>query len=193
MTGGQNNIGEDRIRCFVGIAAGDMGLAGVLDERISHWRQSPAMSGVRWTPRDFLHLTLTFMGTQRPDALTALAGLLGGVVARHRAFPIAIATCRGFPDAKSHIVAAIPEASPALLALQREIALAIASLGISLEDRPYLPHITLGRLGRHGLSTVLDEPCAVRGQATAVSLYRSDARPGGSHYSVMARWPLTVS
>lgn len=183
---------DDNIRCFVGISADDMGLEDALMAQILQWQRRTDMQDVRWTPRSFLHLTLTFMGAQSRQTLTPLARLLDDALKSIKAFPVSVTHCGGFPDAKSRILAAIPQSTPSLLALQQVVAHAVASVGIDLETRPYLPHITLGRLGRHQCLPDFVEPLIANGLVRAVSLYRSDAIASGSHYTVMARWPLNA-
>lgn len=187
---GMETLPDNSIRCFVGIAAADMGLDDVLAARILQWQQRADMQEVRWTPRDFLHLTLAFMGAQPPRVLAPLTHLLDETLQAYKAFPLSLTHCSGFPDATSRILAAIPESTLSLLALQQGVAQAVSSAGIALEERPYLPHVTLGRLGRHQCLPDFDEPLIAAGQVRAVSLYRSDALASGSHYTVMARWPL---
>lgn len=181
---------DDRIRCFVGVSAADMGLEEVLCARIERFRQRADMQEIRWTPRDFLHLTLTFMGAQPRQVLAPLALLLDESLRNLVAFPLVLTHCSGFPDAKSRIIAAIPECSPPLSVLQQSVARAVATVGIESDARPYLPHITLGRLERHRELPDFHEALQATGMVRAVSLYRSDALASGSHYTVIARWTL---
>lgn len=190
---GEMNADQNTIRCFIGVAAADMALDDALEARIAQWQHRAEMQDVRWTPRDFLHLTLVFMGAQPRQTLTSLIALLDDALARCTTFPISLTHCSGFPDAKSRILAAIPESTPPLLALQQVVAQAVASAGIAVDTRQYLPHITMGRLGRHQYIPDFVEPMLASGQVRAVSLYRSDAVASGSHYTVIARWLLRDS
>jgi 2'-5' RNA ligase len=194
---GQVNAGsaasDDRIRCFVGIAAADMGLEAALAARIADGQQYIDSQQVRWTPVPFLHLTLCFLGAQPREVLERLSVMLGKALVDVSGFPIELTHCCCFPDATSRILAAIPERGPALLTLQQRVAQVVAEAGIVLENRPFLPHVTLGRLTRHHTQPDFNEPMQATGEVSAVSLYQSEALDSGSHYTVVARWPLLTS
>ncbi len=184
---------DDLIRCFVGIAAAEMGLEAALAAHISDGQQRIDRQQVRWTPIPFLHLTLCFLGGQPRDRVERLRVLLGEALKDASGFPIGMSHCCCFPDATSRILAAIPEREPALLSLQQKVAQAVSEAGIALENRPFLPHITLGRLMRHHELPDFSESMLATGEVGAVSLYRSEALDSGSHYTVVARWPLLSS
>lgn len=183
-------MSDEQVRCFVGIAAADMDLHTVLAEQIARYRSQPAFTNIRWTPETFLHLTLCFIGNQSVSTVSALALQLDERLVSQDAFSLAIDRCCGFPDAKSRIVAAMPVLSPTLQALQGRVVEAVRAVGIEPEARPYLPHITLGRAVQGQRLPPLEDTMNATGQVKAVSLYRSELRPEGSHYTVIRCWRL---
>ncbi len=183
-------MSDKQVRCFVGIAAADMDLHTVLAEQIARYRPQPAFTNIRWTPETFLHLTLCFIGNQSVSTVSALALQLDERLVSQDAFSLAIDRCCGFPDAKSRIVAAMPVLSPTLQALQGRVVEAVRAVGIEPEARPYLPHITLGRAVQGQRLPPLEDTMNATGQVKAVSLYRSELRPEGSHYTVIRCWRL---
>jgi 2'-5' RNA ligase len=84
------------------------------------------------------------------------------------------------------------EATPDLFSLQRRIASNMERLGYKREERPFSPHLTLGRVSRYGstmeirkLGEDLNEvKIGFLGLATVhhIHLYRSDLSPGGPQY-----------
>lgn len=178
------------VRSFVGIAVTDMGMQDVFAERMAFYRQNPALTNMRWTPPHFLHLTLSFMGEQPVSALLMLQDLLRDALVNVSAFPLQVERCCSFPDARSRILAALSRSDAALLDVRRRVTNAVSAAGIAIEHRPYLPHITLGRMGKDSVPGTLDDAFVVTGQVVAVSLYRSELQASGSHYSVIARWVL---
>lgn len=185
-------MSDEQIRCFVGIAAADMGLQDVLMQQVDTYRCQPAFAKIRWTPATFMHLTLCFLGHQPLTVLSALASELGRRLSPLPTFALPLVSCCGFPDAKSRIVAAMPVLTPALAQLQAQVVDAVSAAGIAPESRAYVPHITLGRV-MHGecLPPLLDA-LNVCGEVKAVSLYRSQLQARGSHYDVIHVWPLVA-
>ena len=98
--------------------------------------------------------------------------------------------------------AALPESDPGrLLALQREVETVARDLGLAPETRPFVPHVTLGRLrvpsrlAAEDLSTVRppapdaawSSPFTVR----EIGLFASFLGPAGAVYERLDRFSLT--
>jgi 2'-5' RNA ligase len=164
-----------------------------------------AIDGVRaaapgklaWTPGDNLHLTLAFLGGSEPERLALLADRLREIGSRHRAFPLELAGTGQFPHARRPSVLWVGvKPSPALMALQAEVADAARGLGWELESRPFAAHLTCARVKVPGPPGALAEAWAqarigpVRWQVDALALMRSDTRPSGAVYTAMERRPL---
>jgi len=164
---------------------------------------------VRWVRPESLHLTLKFIGEQKPDRVEAIQERLQG--AEGAAVEIRFAGYGFFPTAKAPRVFWIGiDASPGLAELAANIEAAVAELGIPREDRPFSPHLTLARGGGGSGSprwrkgdgpsltfTVLEKRLAAMsaldfGTMTAREfyLYQSQLSPGGSKYSKLERFPL---
>jgi 2'-5' RNA ligase len=87
--------------------------------------------------------------------------------------------------------------SPKLRALHQEIEAALVSLGIPREERPFHPHLTLGR----NKSTQINEPLykILAGWPAKESppfpvqeliLFKSDLKPNGPTYTKLGIFPL---
>jgi RNA 2',3'-cyclic 3'-phosphodiesterase len=162
---------------------------------------------VRWVHPESLHITLKFIGEQKPERVEAIQERLRNV--EGAAVEIRFAGYGCFPTAKAPRVFWIGiQSGPALATLAANIDTAVAELGIPREDRPFSPHLTLARTGsgsprwRKGESpsstfAVLDKRLAAMsaldfGTMTAREfyLYQSQLARGGAKYTKLQRFAL---
>ncbi len=160
-----------------------------------------ARRAVRWVPAANMHLTLKFLGEVSRANLTVLAGMLAAEAARHATFKFTVGGLGAFPNTRRpRVVWVGSEAPPDMAQLQHAIDLETQRLGYPGEDRPYSPHLTLGRVNQNAqpeavaqLARVLNEvKVGQLGEVTvdAVHLFQSDLRPTGSVYTSLYRFPL---
>jgi len=165
----------------------------------------------RWMPPQSLHITLKFIGEQKPEQVEAIIERLRRV--EGGAFEIRSAGYGFFPTATAPRVFWIGiHAGPQLAELAGSIDVAVAELGVPREERPYSPHLTLARAGRGNSSgspkrlkgdgpndtfAALQKRLAVMseldfGTMTACEfiLYQSQLSPGGSKYTNLQPFPL---
>ncbi len=155
---------------------------------------------VRWVAADALHLTLKFLG-EVPDArVGAIEGVMTEVA---RAFPPFWLELRGlgaFPNLRSpRVVWVGVQAPPELGRLAGALEDALAGLGYPRENRPFSPHLTLGRAERDARAgdfrplAALAEQFTFRAEVAARSadLMRSHLSPRGARYERMLAAPLT--
>jgi 2'-5' RNA ligase len=168
----------------------------------------------RWVRSESLHITLKFIGEQRPERVEAITERLRRV--EGSAFEICSAGYGFFPTAKAPRVFWIGiQAGPQLAELAESIDVAVAEVGIPREDRPFSPHLTLARAGAGRTSgspkwrkgdgpnaafAVLEKRLAAMGDldfgkmtAGEFILYQSQLSPGGSKYTKLQRFPLRLS
>ncbi|HMM28955.1 MAG: RNA 2',3'-cyclic phosphodiesterase [Chloroflexota bacterium] len=160
---------------------------------------------VRWVEPGSIHLTLKFLGDapslqrhELEDALQAAAGA-------RPPFELSLSDLGCFPSVRRPRVVwvGLAGALPALHALRDEIERQIAPLGYPTEDRPFSPHLTLGRVRREASST---QASALGAQVirtrqhdrlawpvTSVSLMRSELLPEGAVYTELHRVPLRAT
>lgn len=154
------------------------------------------LSGARWSAPEQMHLTLVFLGGVDEARVTGIETALADVTSG----PITVALERleAFPNRRApHVLVARVAASPALLGLQMQIARGLGTVGITLETRPFRPHLTLARLkhpDREGVRDFLSQPCPERTfEVTAFHLYASALTPEGSHYWQIRSFALSAS
>ena len=163
----------------------------------------------RWVRPESLHVTLKFIGEEKPERVEAITECLRQV--QGAALEIRFSGHGFFPTAKTPRVFWIGiQASPHLAELAGSIDIAVSELGIPREDRPFSPHLTLARAGggsgsprrRKGdgpsaIFAVLEKRLAAMSEldfgtmaAREFYLYQSQLSRGGSKYTKLQRFPL---
>jgi 2'-5' RNA ligase len=157
---------------------------------------------IRWVKAVNIHLTLKFLGDVSITNVEVIQKMLAAEVAGHHPFEISVGELGAFPDTRRPRVIWIKvQAPPELNAVQFGIETQTERLGYAREDRPFFPHLTLGRVSRgarsgdiHRISEALDTLRVGFLGATrvrAVNLYKSDLKPGGAVYTCMYSAQLT--
>lgn len=164
---------------------------------------------VRWVRPESLHVTLKFIGEQKPEQLAAITERLQLVNGKRA--EIRFAGYGFFPTAKAPRVFWIGiQAGPELVELASAVDSALTELQIPREERPFSPHLTLARGGggsgspkwrkgdgSNSIFAELQKRLAAMseldfGRMTAREffLYQSQLSPGGSKYSKLHGFSL---
>ncbi len=99
---------------------------------------------LRWVRPESLHITLKFIGERPQGEIDRIEEALGSVQAP--SFPVVVGRYGFFPNAKfPRAFWTGVEAEAALTILVSAIEHTLAPLGISRENHPFSPHITLAR------------------------------------------------
>ena len=156
---------------------------------------------IRWVPGQNIHLTLKFLGDVSIANLDMLTKILDSTVSAHHAFEISAGGLGAFPKIHQPRVIWIGlEVPPELIAIQHSLELETARVGYPREERPFSPHLTLGRVSRN-VSVVETQAIARALEATkvgflgvtrvmAINLFRSDLNPDGAVYTRIYSAPL---
>lgn len=155
--------------------------------------------GIRWVSPGHIHVTLKFLGSIPAARVAALSTALEEVTVTSCA--LAVGGLGAFPSSRgAKVLWAGVDGGGDLAALYAQVAAALARIGIAPEQRPFAPHLTLGRVRDHRirreLAPLIDEhgrDRLGRYPAEAVRLYRSDLSPAGPHYTVLTEIPLAQS
>jgi len=153
--------------------------------------------GVRWVPRENLHITLKFLGpavdSHRLERLTAG---LHQLATKTAPFEVAAAGVGAFPDLEHPrtIWVGLHSVEPgALAALAARLETVAADYGFEREKRRWSGHLTIGRVGdqpvagktRQALYAARDREFGVS-RIESITLYRSHLGPDGSSYEALA-------
>jgi 2'-5' RNA ligase len=165
-----------------------------IEKQTVRLRQPLGEENIRWVPPQNMHLTLKFIGTIAASHLDFLKQLLTRTADTHPQFDIQIGGIGSFPNSKRvRILWAGIHAPAELAALQRAVEDGTTRLGYEREERPFSPHLTLGRVRPNVPPTDLQKISTVLNQTQvgnigsfrvdSIHLYNSDLNPKGSVYT----------
>ncbi len=148
---------------------------------------------VRWVAIPSIHLTLKFLGEVDPEAIPKLQVLLSEACKSERRIELVLRGLGCFPNARNPRViwCGIDGETDSLLRLQHGVESSCAQLGFAPEDRPFRPHLTLGRVqGRRNVQSLMDRvvggyDLACSFQADRFHIYKSSLKPQGAVYTVL--------
>lgn len=148
------------------------------------------VAGARWQDDSQLHLTLRFIGEVDRHQAADIASVLGAV--KIIPFTMALSGIGTF-DRRGRIDTLWVGVAPqdAVAALARRIDQALHRIGLPVETRAFLPHITVARLGRDA-GPVADFPQAplptTPFRIDSFALWESTMGHGGSDYRILERY-----
>jgi 2'-5' RNA ligase len=151
-----------------------------------------------WARADQLHLTLRFLGEIEPSSARRLADVLGPPLAALAPFSLTISGLGAFPSpSRPSVIWAGVAPCPELLHLQLTINNIFDKFGFPSEEKPFSPHLTLGRLrdrvrvpeGGRILSRHHDAVVGVF-PVHAVILFQSRLTSEGAIHTELNRFPL---
>ncbi len=193
---------QDQLRAFVALTP-DPPWTLALAQIQAMLDSAPGGQQVRWSKAAQIHLTLRFLGHISPAQSREAIGQLQLAGPKFPPFSLELSALDCFPNPRHPriIWVGLQGAISSLLALRHSIAQALSRLGDHQEDKPFHPHLTLGRVkpGIRRPELVGDllrnaslprlEPWQVR----SVHLMRSELNPGGAIHSVLFTQPLGVA
>jgi 2'-5' RNA ligase len=166
-----------------------------LDALTGRLRCLPGQECMRFVASSGIHLTLKFLGEISPESATDIHDVLKDAASSMPGFTVRIRGVGCFPSSRQPRVLWVGLDDPRgmLQTLQRAIEAGCARLKLPAEDRPFSPHLTLGRVRREAgagagsfVRAALEREQALdlgEMAVDAVHLFRSDLRPSGAIYS----------
>lgn len=181
---------DEVLRAFVAVEI-NAGVRAQLAQVLERLRAVGARVG--WVAPENIHLTLVFLGNVFRAQVAGLGEALDRAAAGCPAFEFQVGGLGyfGAPQAPRVVWAGVAE-QPALEALQRAAAAAVAAAGIRLEERPFKAHLTLGRVrSRQGADALTSALCSTTNTAFGsvpvrrMLFMRSELGHQGVRYSVL--------
>lgn len=154
---------------------------------------------VGWVKPENLHITLKFLGEVEEARLPVLSEAIASSLRGTSPFPLALGGLGAFPDLRFPRVIwiGVKRGAKELSALQARLEEGLQRIGFSPEDRPFSPHLTLGRVrsprGRGALVEglkALEVPILGEMILESVDLMRSQLHPTGAIYTIIQSFPL---
>jgi 2'-5' RNA ligase len=186
-----------RLRTFVALDPGDAlrGRLGALQEKLAD-----STPGVKWVESENLHLTLLFLGDVDDRDLMKVCRAADRAAQDHAPFVVSLEGVGCFPNMRRPrtIWAGIGSGAVEVVKLFEDLATALESQGLYRpEDRPFEPHVTLGRVNKDADAEALGRELAKhqkwRGGETTIEevlVLSSDLTPKGPEYTVLGRGKL---
>ena len=152
-------------------------------------RDLPASKDFRLIGPEKLHLTLKFLDNVAEDDLSRVTRALRPLRERHEPFEVSTSGFGAFPSERRIRIlwAGVEEGSKSLGEVAQTVEDLLEPAGFGREERPYVPHLTLGRTrGRQAkLEVASVSPPALRFTLSSVDLVESVPGEGGITYSVL--------
>lgn len=181
----------DTIRSFIAIELSTEIHAALEQISTSLARQTRI---VKWIPASNIHLTIKFLGEVPQARLALLNKTLQSTLYSLKPLEFQVGNLSAFPTPRRPRVIWIGVQAPLELdSLQKNVEDAASRLGFPSEDRPFSPHLTLGRVNQHAspsevlllgevlLRTSIGKLGSV--VVKGITIFRSDLRPSGPIYT----------
>jgi len=155
-------------------------------------RLRPLAPSVRWVLPQQLHLTLKFLGEQAPSELELVQDGLAEAVEEATPFTLSFHGLGAFPAlARARVFwVGVSAGMEEARTLHARVESALARRAVPPEDRPFSPHLTIGRARTPGGFSALREAIARAARTefgslsvAALSLMRSDLSQAGARYT----------
>ncbi len=176
-----------------------------LDEIQRALRRRCPDGSVRWVRPEAIHLTLFFIGDVLEERIEPIREALAVVARNVPPFEFGVGGVGAFPKTSRPRVlwVGVQDSDERLALLYRAINEAMENVGFQPEDRPFNPHLTLGRVSRRAdrddraqISRAVEETDVgdlgtIR--AGELILFRSDLKPTGAEYTRLFTFPLEAA
>jgi len=189
---------EKKIRSFLALDPPEevLGEIASIQNRLRKFIQGD----IRWVRPEGIHSTLKFFGDISGDDVANIAATVEKAAEKEMPFSLAIGGVGVFPDPHRPRVLWLGMNGDVerLRVFQKGIEQALLQIGFPREQRPYRPHLTLGRIrslkGLIGLARALEkgeEYTAGRFIASGLSLIQSELTPRGAIYTRLKWCPFS--
>ncbi len=189
---------RDEIRAFVAVEIPES-VKDFLRELVADLKRFG--ENVSWTRTEGIHVTLKFLGNVGRDLAPRIESELRAVFSPVTPFELHVRGLGAFPGlARPRVIwAGLRDDSGRLAALASKVETALGPLGFNRENRPFNPHLTLGRVkaGKVGpeLISVIRRNLSVSGPsfpADHAILFQSILKPSGAQYIPLRRFDFAA-
>ncbi len=175
----------NRLRAFLAIHL-SVAVTRKIAEEVDRLRKG-VQARVNWVPPANLHLTLRFLGSIDENLIDGIEVRLKKVAARHPPFE---ARARGLGQFGGHVLWVGVDGGEALMKLQKDVEQAMVELGFAREEKPFHPHITVGRVKEGHVGEWKSETELGASQVGEIVVYESRTHKAGVEYVARARVAL---
>jgi len=157
---------------------------------------------VRWVRPETMHLTLAFLGEVPEPGIESVRAAMELAAEGSPALNLNVSGAATFGSRRSPRVvwAGLGGDVEGLQEVYTKLTEALRTAGFETEDRPFCPHITLGRIrGKRNLEAMLKRIDAAADQsfgsvqATAITLFNSELHPEGAIHTPVFQAQLATT
>jgi len=155
---------------------------------------------VRWVSPEKIHLTLKFFGNIDESRIDLIFKSIEESIRNTSPFSLKVRGVGAFPNLKNPRVIwmGLVEGREILVSLQKQIETQLEKVGFQPEDRPFHPHLTLGRIkSTRGKEELVGRMEKYKNEeefgdflVERLILFKSDLRPTGPIYSPLKELKL---
>ena len=166
---------------------------------MADFKKSPL--DVRWVRPQNIHLTVVFLGNVAQGSLGDLQRVVEKTCRKYGPFEAELTGLGFFGSRRAPRVLWVGMGGDVIrLGIFRDaLQKALRPFGIKKENRPFRPHLTLGRFrkgagGGNLLDTIVEKPPDIEAGPWAMKelvLFKSELKPTGPVYTRLCSWPLT--
>ena len=155
-------------------------------------------NSVKWVNPESIHLTLKFLGNVDTEAIPKISTAITIAVKNAKPFSLSLSELGAFPNTRSPRViwVGLKGDTDMLSGLQKNLEQSLAAIGFLPENKPFSPHLTLGRV-RNGVRPNQRRALAERLSVaklktrpemyvTSINLMKSDLTPQGAIYTQLS-------
>jgi len=162
------------------------------DLRLTH-------ADVRWVNYEKIHLTLKFFGNIEESRIDPIFKSIEEPIRSTLPFSLKVRGVGAFPNLKNPRVIwmGLVEGREVLISFQKQIEIQLEKIGFQPEDRPFHPHLTLGRMkssrGKEELVRRMEKHKEEEFgdfQVERMVLFKSDLKPSGPVYTLLKEMKL---
>ena len=191
----------ETFRTFIAVPLSDAILAQLADVQRKLRRTCPE-GAVTWVKPESVHLTLFFLGEILPERLQPVQEALTVVARNVKPFTFNVRGVGAFPNVSRPRVVwvGLEEPTGQLALLYHAVNEAMEKVGFRPEDRPFSPHLTVGRIHRRASSDEARDVGKAVGQIEVgllgevpveeIIFFRSILKSSGAEYTPLATFRL---
>lgn len=177
-------------RCFIAIRL-PLEATLKLHNLIQTLKQQDPSRFIKYVRPENIHVTLHFLGYRTDQEIQMIDTMLKAEAERVRPFTLSLGGISEFPDRKSPKILFIEGRSELNMAqhLQKNIGEKLESIGVAIDRRPWVCHLTIARIGKPIMVSIMEgDYFSFSFQVSDICLMESILRREGAEYRLIAAY-----
>jgi 2'-5' RNA ligase len=185
------------MRTFIAIDIGEEVAANIggLQNEICGYLD-PKQDGIKWVDPELIHLTLKFLGEVDDDQIAKICTVAERVAAGFDRFSVEVEKVSSFGRPPRVLWIGMKEGD-LMCRLQADIDARLAQMGFEIDEKKFVPHLTLCRVKDFGVGKELKRIIpgfkgfsAGKINVKSISVYKSELTKTGPQYTLLSNYEL---